>query len=162
MAKRPRLQRRQHCRPIGMFVVDLDPFHFPIQDDGRARRRRCSTATNRRRLRGVPLNDPRDFARLREAVSIFEFLIFAGCVLAFCTSVGLLVLNQERYEHLCERWPYIQPLPFIGGFMLFILLPSIGGEISRGEVRAWPPDEFVFRERLHGFSDAALLNGVSD
>ncbi len=78
-------------------------------------------------LREVPLNDPRDFVRLREAVSIFEFLIFAGSVLAFCISVGLLVLNQERYEHLFERRPYIQPVPFIGGFMLFMLLPVMEG-----------------------------------
>ena len=76
-------------------------------------------------------------------MSIFDILkaavVIVGFVLAFCTSIGLLVLSKERYEHLCERWPTIVLVPWIGGFMLFILLPSTIGGIARGEVGAWPP-----------------------
>ena len=87
---------------------------------------------------------------------LWDILLVVGAILAFCTSVGLLVLNKERYEHLCERWPVVMLVPVIGGFMLLLLLAMVGGEIAREEMRAWPVDEFVFRERLHGFWDAAF------
>jgi hypothetical protein len=91
-------------------------------------------------------------------VSIFEVLwntfLVVGAVLAFCTSVGSLVLNKERYGHLCERWAVVMVVPVIGGVMLLILLAMVGGEIAREEMREWPVDEFVFQEQLHGFWNA--------
>jgi hypothetical protein len=77
-------------------------------------------------------------------------------LLGFCVSVGVLVLDRERYERVCERWPIISTVPYIGGFMLFIILPTYAGELARKEVKPWPWDEFIIENHRLGFLVAAI------
>jgi ABC-type glycerol-3-phosphate transport system permease component len=94
-------------------------------------------------------------------VSILEILwaifVIAAVFLALCTSIGMLVINKERYEELCDRWPILELIPEVGGFIIFFTVLMIGGQIGRGEIPGWPPwDTVISDARLHGFWDATF------
>jgi hypothetical protein len=54
MAERPRLKHRQRSQPTRLHAGGVDPFHCPIQGDGRTRfrRRRSLYSARCRRLAG--------------------------------------------------------------------------------------------------------------
>jgi hypothetical protein len=53
MAIDPRPERQQHCRPTRLLAGDVDPFHCPIQDDGRARGSRWRSSLHSARCRVI-------------------------------------------------------------------------------------------------------------
>jgi hypothetical protein len=69
-------------------------------------------------------------------------------------AIGIAAL--ARRDQLMERIPFLELVPYIGGFGIFLIVPWIAGALARREVRASPWDQFILELHRHGFGDAAF------
>jgi hypothetical protein len=69
--------------------------------------------------------------------------------MALSYSVSLLVLTRDKRRELEERWPLLKILPY-SLVALFLILPTVTGEIARGQISPWPWNAFLEEERRNG------------